>query len=110
MYEKDWVVYAKRPFGGPAQALKYLARYTHRVAISNRRLLTLEDLAVEESVVTPEPTAMVPYSLNEAIRDAERRYLQEVLESVGGQRLRAAEILGISRKTLWTKMKLLGME
>jgi hypothetical protein len=36
---KDWVVYAKRPFGGPAQVLKYLARYTHRVAISNARLL-----------------------------------------------------------------------
>jgi len=37
----DWVVYAKRPFGGPQQVLKYLARYTHRVAISNRRLLAL---------------------------------------------------------------------
>src|SRR3954468_23721801 len=39
----NWVVYAKRPFGGPEQVLKYLARYTHRVAISNSRLLTLED-------------------------------------------------------------------
>lgn len=39
----DWVVYAKPPFGGPQQVLKYLARYTHRVAISNRRLLTLTD-------------------------------------------------------------------
>ena len=38
-----WVVYAKRPFGGPEQVLKYLARYTHRVAISNHRLLSLED-------------------------------------------------------------------
>lgn len=37
----DWVVYAKRPFGGPKQVLKYLARYTHRVAISNRRLVSL---------------------------------------------------------------------
>jgi len=37
------VVYAKRPFGGPEQVLKYLARYTHRVAISNQRLLSLED-------------------------------------------------------------------
>src|SRR4030095_7009276 len=35
---KKWVVYAKPPFGGPAQVLKYLARYTHRVAISNARL------------------------------------------------------------------------
>jgi len=39
----QWVVYAKRPFGGPEQVLKYLARYTHRVAISNRRLLSMED-------------------------------------------------------------------
>jgi hypothetical protein len=39
----EWVVYSKSPFGGPCQALKYLARYTHRVAISNRRLLSLRD-------------------------------------------------------------------
>jgi len=38
-----WVVFAKAPFGGPAQVLKYLARYTHRVAISNARLLSMED-------------------------------------------------------------------
>jgi Putative transposase/Transposase zinc-binding domain len=38
----DWVVYAKRPFGGSEQVLKYLARYTHRVAISNSRLLDFE--------------------------------------------------------------------
>jgi len=40
---KKWVVYAKPPFGGPQQVLKYLARYTHRVAISNQRLLSLHD-------------------------------------------------------------------
>jgi hypothetical protein len=40
---KSWVVYAKPPFGGPEQVLKYLARYTHRVAISNRRLVSLEN-------------------------------------------------------------------
>jgi hypothetical protein len=38
-----WVVYAKAPFGGPVQVLKYLARYTHRIAISNNRLLDLTD-------------------------------------------------------------------
>jgi Putative transposase len=41
--DKDWVVYAKPPFGGPQQVLQYLARYTHRVAISNGRLLNLEN-------------------------------------------------------------------
>jgi hypothetical protein len=40
---KDWVVYAKAPFGGPQHVLEYLGRYTHRVAISNRRLLALEE-------------------------------------------------------------------
>jgi hypothetical protein len=39
---KDWVVYAKPPFGGPSVVLKYLARYTHRVAISNARLAALD--------------------------------------------------------------------
>jgi len=45
-YQSDWVVYAKAPFGGPQQVLKYLARYTHRVAISNRRLLRLDEEGV----------------------------------------------------------------
>jgi hypothetical protein len=39
---KDWVVYAKPPFGGPSVVLKYLARYTHRVAIASGRLVRLE--------------------------------------------------------------------
>jgi hypothetical protein len=39
----DWVVYAKPPFGGPRQVLEYLGRYTHRVAISNHRLVSLQD-------------------------------------------------------------------
>jgi hypothetical protein len=46
LYAKDWVVYAKPPFGGPKQVLKYLARYTHRVAISNQRLVAVDNDAV----------------------------------------------------------------
>jgi hypothetical protein len=42
----DWVVYAKPPFGGPQQVLKYLARYTHRIAISNRRLVSVDNQSV----------------------------------------------------------------
>ena len=41
LWKQDWVVYCKPPFGGPAQVLKYLSRYTHRVAISNQRLLSV---------------------------------------------------------------------
>ncbi|HEU4681737.1 MAG TPA: transposase [Gemmatimonadales bacterium] len=42
LYDQNWVVYCKPPFGGPAKVLEYLARYIHRVAISNDRLLRLE--------------------------------------------------------------------
>jgi len=42
-----WVVYAKRPFGGPAQVLRYLGRYTHRIAISNARLVSVVDGIVQ---------------------------------------------------------------
>jgi hypothetical protein len=41
LHRQDWVVYAKPPFGGPEHVLHYLARYTHRVAISNHRLLSV---------------------------------------------------------------------
>lgn len=43
LYKNEWVVYAKRPFGGPEQVIKYLGRYTHRIAISNRRILSVQD-------------------------------------------------------------------
>ena len=46
LFREDWVVYAKRPFGGPDHVLHYLARYTHRVAISNHRLVDLTDTHV----------------------------------------------------------------
>jgi hypothetical protein len=44
--EAEWVVYAKEPFGGPEEVLRYLSRYTHRVAISNRRLVSADDAGV----------------------------------------------------------------
>jgi len=43
---REWVVYSKRPFGGPEEVLRYLARYTHRVAISNRRLIACNEKGV----------------------------------------------------------------
>jgi hypothetical protein len=46
LFPQDWVVYAKPPFGGPEHVLHYLARYTHRVAISNHRLLTVTESEV----------------------------------------------------------------
>ena len=43
LYDKNWVVYSKRPFGGPEHVLRYLASYTHRTAISNHRLVSLRE-------------------------------------------------------------------
>jgi hypothetical protein len=46
LWKKDWFVYAKRPFAGPEQVLAYLSRYTHRVAISNSRLISVDATGV----------------------------------------------------------------
>jgi hypothetical protein len=43
LYKTDWVVYAKEPFGGPAQVVEYLGRYTHKVAISNHRITGIDN-------------------------------------------------------------------
>ena len=46
LHAHDWVVYAKQPLGGPAQVLEYLGRYTHRVAISNERIVGMDEDSV----------------------------------------------------------------
>lgn len=43
LYNKSWIVYAKQPFGGPQQVIEYLGRYTHKVAISNHRIVSADD-------------------------------------------------------------------
>ena len=43
LFRKDWVVYAKRPFGSPKSVVEYLGRYTHKVAISNHRLKSIDE-------------------------------------------------------------------
>ena len=43
LFRNDWVIYSKQPFGGPEHVLRYLGAYTHRVAISNSRLVALSD-------------------------------------------------------------------
>ena len=46
LHRTRWVVYAKRPFGGPQQVVRYLGRYTHRVGLSNQRLLSMDEQGV----------------------------------------------------------------
>ena len=56
----EWVVHTKDPFAGPEQVLRYLSRYTHRVAISNRRLVSADDTAspsAGRTIASTDPTA-----------------------------------------------------
>lgn len=46
LFKKQWVVYAKRPFGAPSSVVEYLGRYTHKIAISNHRILAIDDHTV----------------------------------------------------------------
>ena len=46
LFKKEWVVYAKRPFGSPKSVVEYLGRYTHKIAISNHRILSMDDHTV----------------------------------------------------------------
>jgi len=76
----DWVVYAKRPFSSPACVLKYLARYTHRVAISNRRLVELRNGQVRfryKDYSDDQQSKVLPLSTTEFIR----RFLMHTLPS-----------------------------
>jgi hypothetical protein len=71
LFRKDWVVYSKPPFGGPEYVLQYLGRYTHRVAISNHRLISFADHMVtfrwRDSAHNNQPKLMT-LSLDEFLR------------------------------------------
>ncbi|HTU01305.1 MAG TPA: sigma-54 dependent transcriptional regulator [Candidatus Sulfotelmatobacter sp.] len=96
-------------YAWPGNVRELEASIQRGVTLAKGKFLTPEDLSFDDTLAAFEPGSPPPLPLNDAIRDAERRYLQEVLQSVGGQRTRAAEILGISRKTLWKKLKALGL-
>jgi hypothetical protein len=70
---REWVVDSRPPFGGPKQVLRYLARYVHRVAISNRRLIALDDKAVtfkwkDYRIDGPERYKVMTLAIGEFIR------------------------------------------
>src|SRR5580692_9029445 len=81
--EAEWVVYAKRPFAGPEQVLDYVGRYTHRVAISNNRLLDIEEDKVTFRYKDYRHDAQQKTMTVEAVR----RFLLHVLPE-GFQRIR----------------------
>jgi hypothetical protein len=90
--DREWVVYAKRPFAGPQQVLDYVGRYTHRVAISNNRLLDIENHQVRfewKDYRTGGQLKTMTLSADEFIR----RFLLHVLPN-GFQRIRYYGFLG----------------
>jgi transcriptional regulator with PAS, ATPase and Fis domain len=97
------------PWPGNVRELE--ASVQRAVTLTKNTMLMRDDFSLQGPLVSPEQAASVPpHPLSDALREAERQYLKEVLKGVGGQRKRAAEILGISRKTLWKKLKILGLE
>jgi hypothetical protein len=94
-WEKDWVVYTKEPFAGPASVVEYLGRYTHKIAISNHRLLNINDQGVtfrwrdyrdnRQKVMTLDGTEFL------------RRFCQHIMPS-GFVRIRYYGILSSTRK------------
>lgn len=90
--QTEWVVYAKRPFAGPQQVLDYVGRYTHRVAISNDRLLDIDNAEVrftyKDYRADPSPKTMT-LAASEFIR----RFLLHVLPA-GFHRIRYYGFLG----------------
>jgi hypothetical protein len=93
----DWVVYAKQPLGGPAQVLEYLGRYTHRVAISNERILGMEGNNVRfrmRDSANGNRKKVVRLEAGEFIR----RFLLHMLPG-GFKRIRHYGLLGPAHKT-----------
>jgi len=93
-----WVVYCKRPFGGPEEVLRYLARYTHRVAISNRRLIACDAKGVtfkwkDYRIEGPERYKVMTLATDEFIR----RFLMHVLPS-GFHRIRSYGLLASGKR------------
>jgi hypothetical protein len=77
---RAWVVYVKRPFAGPEQVLRYLGRYTHRVAISQRRLLALDRNAGRVTFAYKDyADGRRPKTMNLALEEFTRRFLLHVL-------------------------------
>ena len=93
----DWVVYAKQPLGGPAQVLEYLGRYTHRVAISNERILGLDGNGVRFRV-RDQAFGNRKKVMHLAAGEFIGRFLQHVLPG-GFKRIRHYGLIGPAHKT-----------
>jgi Putative transposase/Transposase zinc-binding domain len=98
LWSTKWVIYCKHPFGGPKEVLRYLARYTHRVAISNRRLIACDEKGVtfkwkDYRIEGPERYKVMTLPTHEFIR----RFLMHVLPA-GFHRIRYYGLLASGQR------------
>jgi hypothetical protein len=98
LHAHEWVVYAKQPLGGPAQVLEYLGRYTHRVAISNERIVGVDDREVRFRVRASDQ-GNVKRTLALPAATFINRFLLHVLPK-GFKRIRHYGILGPAGKAV----------
>ena len=104
LFQKPWVVYAKRPFGGPQQVIEYLGRYTHKVAISNHRIMQVDEASVSFSYKDyREGSIQKQMTLSNA--EFVRRFAQHILPS----RFVRIRHYGILSST-WKRGKLLALQ
>ena len=81
MRQLEWVVYAKRPFAGPASVLAYLSRYTHRVAIANSRIISLDERGVTFKYKDYRNKQYLKKTMTLTVDEFIRRFLIHVLPS-----------------------------
>jgi len=109
--KKRWFVYAKRPFAGPKAVLAYLSRYTHRVAISNRRLIAVDEQSVTFTVKDYRVEGPGRYTtMTLAIGEFIRRFLSHVLPT-GFHRIRHYGLFASGKRaeTIAKARQLLGL-
>jgi hypothetical protein len=102
LYKKDWVVFAKRPFSGPQSVVKYLGRYTHKIANSNHRIKNVEDGKVTFSYKDYRQGAAKKEMSLEALEFI-RRFAMHILPK-GFVRIRHYGILSSTSKTSYAKI------
>lgn len=103
LYKTNWVVYANEPFAGPKQVIEYLGRYTHRVAISNHRLLTIDQTRVRFRHHDYRDNKQKEMTLEGA--EFLRRFSQHILPK-GFVRIRHFGLLATSKRTQLRKLQL----
>jgi len=109
LYVKDWVVYTKKPFGGPEQVIKYLGRYTHRVAITNYRITNISDTHV--SFLWKDYRTGKNKNMTLTVKEFMRRFLLHILPK-GFVKIRSFGFLGnrVKKNNLALCRKQFGVE